>query len=499
MLVGMELCFGGRSWAGGLNFPTNGTMSLARGGANVAKVADPTAIVNNPAGLAGLSGFRLVFDNDLTHQHLCFQRGGTYPGTPGPGTYAGQPFPRVCRMNKGMFYIPMLSASYGWRDWTFALGGYGPHAVGRRNFSRQVTVHDSMGLPVRAPGPTRYDVLSQDVLVIFFTAAAAWRAADWLDIGFAIQPTFTEMRFGMNVPLNPSNLDPDSDVYFAIHNKGFALTGLLGAKIRPWKHLEIGLSVRLPVSSKTKGTATIHLPPSLIDLGGPVLHFHKGSQVTMSSSLPLYLRFGVRYRWLTGPKSDSVEIADLEADVQWERWSSMRALDTVVHADMIGDDLGVFRLPHFYQDTISLRLGSTFTIPRSIGGGRLSFSAGLFYDSAASPLEYTRLDYQAFSLLGFGLGAAFTIRGIQIQLAVSHAVGGVGWPWEFHLKRRVDRSCIQPVDPFNPPDLVRCDPYGNGYDASKDIGRGTYESSYTTVSLGFQIMFDELLRRTPTR
>ena len=484
--------------AGGMITPENGTKSLSRGGANVAAVADPSAIVSNPAGLAGIRGATLLFDNNLVVPQLCYQRYGTYPGEPGPNTYTGQPYPRVCRMNKGTFYIPMVAATYdfGLEHWTFALGGYGPHSPsGRKRFPYQVTVHDSLGSPVRAPGPTRYDVLEQDVLVIYFTAAAAWRPVPWLDLGLALQPTISESRFGLMVPPDPGIPDPDNDIYFHVHTKSVAFTALLGAKVRPHKNLEIGLSGRLPIHAVSKGDATIYLPAGYLRFASPLLRYEGKTEVDMVSDLPLLVRAGLRYRWLTGADKDSFEIADLEFDVQWERWSAIRSIDTTVHATLLGSPLAVFRLPHFYKDTVSLRLGSTFTVPRPVLSGRLSFSLGLFYDSAAAPLEYSRLDYQAFALMGFGTGVSYRVHGMEFYLAFSYMAGGSGWPWNFDRKHKVERSCITPVDPFNPPDMVRCDPYDpqSGWREDTDISRGETELSYYIASMGFVIHFQELV------
>jgi hypothetical protein len=219
----------------------------------------------------------------------------------------------------------------------------------------------------------------------------------------------------------------------------------------------------------------------------------------MTSDLPLYLRFGMRYRWLTGPPSDEHELADVELDLQWERWSAVRSMDTYVNADLIGEPIEPFRLPHFYRDTISIRLGGSLTVPRRLLGGKLTLSAGLYYDSSASPLRYTRLNYQAFALMGFGVGASYRLRGVEVYLAVSQTWGGWGWPWEFEKKRKVERSCIEPIDPFNAPSMERCDPYADGYDEQRDINRGVYELTYTILSLGFQITFEELALGAPVR
>jgi hypothetical protein len=233
---------------------------------------------------------------------------------------------------------------------------------------------------------------------------------------------------------------------------------------------------------------------------GQAIEFHEGKpQVEMTSDLPLYLRFGARYRWLTGPPDDRRQLADVEMDVQWERWSAIRSMDTFVNADLIGRPIEPFRLPHFYRDTVSIRLGGSVTIPRSLLGGDLTLSGGLFYDSSASPLEYTRLNYQAFALMGFGVGASYRIRGVELHLAVSRTWGGWGPPWDFQSKRRVERSCVEPVDPFHAPSMERCDPYADTYDEQRDISRGVFELTYTIVSLGFQVSFEELALGSPVK
>jgi hypothetical protein len=485
-----------------MDFPENGTRNAGRAGASVAKVDDPSAIVINPAGLASVKGTNLLFNNNLTIQDLCFDRAGTYIGDPAPRSFAGQPFPKVCRMFKGVFYAPMIAASYdfGLKNWTFALGGYGPSAVGVRRFPRHVTVRDSLGELVRAPGPARYDTDEMNVVVLFFTLAAAWRPAPWLDLGLAIQPTLVEVKFSTLIPGNTGRYpDPDFDVYFHIHNYGFDVASLLGAKIRPIDQLEFGLSLRLPVHAQTKGDVTIKLPPSMTGFGGSI-RFGEGAQGKMVSDLPLYLRMGLRYKFLTGPKEKPVEIADIELDFQWERWSAIRTMDTAVNAELIGRQMDVFRLPHFYRDTISIRLGGSFTVPRPVLGGKLTFSAGTFYDTSASPLEYTRLDYQAFALMGFALGVAYKVRGIELQLSYVQIWGGWGKPWNFKRKRRVERSCINPVNPYDAPEAVRCNPFDDStYNADWDVGRGTYEMTYSIVSLGFQVTFEEMISGKPVK
>ena len=80
------------AYAGGFDFPDNGTEALGRGGAFTAKADDPTAIEYNIAGLAQQRGWRLLFDSNLVFNTYTFQRAGSYPdmmGMESNGT--GQP------------------------------------------------------------------------------------------------------------------------------------------------------------------------------------------------------------------------------------------------------------------------------------------------------------------------------------------------------------------------------------------------------------------------
>ena len=482
--------------AGGMEFPENGTRALGRAGAFVAKADDPTAIVLNPAGLGYVKGLNLTFDNNLIRQGLCFQRAGQYPGEPAPYSFSGQPYPEVCRNLEGMFYVPMLSASYdfGLEDWTFALGGYGPHAVGRRQFPMTVTVRDPDGRPVRAPGPTRYDTEQMNIIVMFYTAAAAYRPASWLSLGAALQVVYAEVHYATWVPLS-ANQDPDSDIRFQIATKGASVTGLLSALAKPVKGLSIGASVRFPVKVTTRGDAWLTLPAYMSALGTPLEWMEGRKKASMITELPLALRTGIRYGQRIEGHPNAPELWDIELDVIWERWSAVVSMDTQLNATLLDDRMEVFKLNHFYQDTSEFRLGGSFTIPRKLGGGWLTIRLGTYYGSNASPKEYTRLNYAAWARVGLFLGLSYRIAGVDLHLAFSHIWNGDGqaWrPWSFRAERNVSASCIRPINAFESEDPIRCDP--SAQDPERDISRGRYEGSFTTLSLGFTVRFDELYR-----
>lgn len=503
--------------AGGMEWPDNGTRSLGRAGAFTAKADDPTAIVLNPAGLGFQRGYSLTFDSNLVRQDVCVKRAGTYPGTAGPYTYAGQPYPEVCRNLKGMFYIPMVAAAFdfGLKNWTFAIGGYGPHAVGRREFPMSVTVQDTDGRNVRAPGPTRYDVVDLNVVVFFITFAAAYRPVDWLSFGAALQIVYADVDYSVFVPLTP-DYDPDGDILFHIHTKGIAYTGLLSVLANPWAGLYLGASVRLPVRADTKGDAWVNMPASYASMGS-VIEWgrpcddasqgnwcptkHKSGLVT---ELPLALRTGIRYAWKMKGHKGAPDLVDVEFDLVYERWSAIKSFDTQLNARMLSPEpMEVFALPHHYQDVVEYRLGGSFTVPQQIGGGWLTFRLGTYYGNDASPLEYTRLDYAAWARVGVFAGMSYRIMGMDLHLGFTYIWNGTGerWkPWSFKTKRQVDHSCLKPINAFafDPSDPARCaDPAT--FPESTDMSRGSYRGSFVALSLGLTVRFDELVREIKKR
>ena len=500
--------------AGGMEWPDNGTRSSGRGGAFTAKADDPTAIVLNPAGLGFQRGYSLTFDGNIVKQDVCVKRAGTYPGTPGPYTHAGQPYPEVCRNLTGAFYIPMVAAAFdfGLKNWTFAIGGYGPHAVGRREFPMSVNVQDTEGRNVRAPGPTRYDVENLNVIVLFFTLAAAYRPVDWLSFGAALQIVYADVDYSVYVPLTP-NYDPDGDIRFQIRTKGVAYTGLLSVLANPVSGLWLGASLRLPVRADTKGDAWINLPASYASMGS-VIEWgrtcdnaalgnwcptkHKAGLVT---ELPLALRTGIRYAWKMKGHKNAPDLVDIEFDLVWERWSSIKSFDTQLNARLLGTPMEVFALPHHYQDVVEYRLGGSFTVPRKLGGGWLTFRLGTYYGNDASPLEYTRLDYAAWARVGVFAGISYRIMGVDLHAGFTYIWNGTGerWkPWSFKAKREVLHSCLTPIDAFTPPDPSRCaDPSASP--ANSDVSAGSYHGSFMAMSLGLTVRFDELAREIKKR
>ena len=140
------------AFAGGFEFPDNGTEALGRGAAFTAKADDPTAVQYNLGGLARQRGTHLLLNGNLNFHEWSFQRAGSYAdsakdqATP----WGGSRYP--VDSDKGpAFFAPFiaLTTDFGYFDrLTFAFAAFGPSAVGGRTFQLGVN---------GAPGPGRYD------------------------------------------------------------------------------------------------------------------------------------------------------------------------------------------------------------------------------------------------------------------------------------------------------------------------------------------------------
>ncbi len=159
------------SFAGGFDFPDNGTVALGRAGAFSVKADDPTAIYYNPAGLANLRGWKLLIDSNLAFKHVSFTRaaenGTTFPTI----SNKLQPFPG-----------PMLvvTTNFGLPNWTFALGLYGPSAVGKTQYP------DDMDLKYPEVAPQKFELVSMDILMAFYTLFKCVLLPQTVAIAFSI-------------------------------------------------------------------------------------------------------------------------------------------------------------------------------------------------------------------------------------------------------------------------------------------------------------------------
>ena len=400
---------------GGFEMGDVGSRASGRAGAFVVRADDPSAIDHNPAGLARLRGTHILLSNRLTWDNEAYHRARTLDFS---GAVHGVPpvtsFPWVSNAVTFEGLGPMLAVSsdFGLKDWGFAVGVYSPPSTSRQSFPTD--------------GPQKYMLTSREVIILYYSAAAAWKYKDIAGIGVTLQwvdvPRF---RFSLVVDGNTtarmvspvsSRFDMESRVDGA-DRIGF--TGIVGAWYRPFGNLELGLSARLiPVKIETKShlalsalSLDLPAPPSITRNGVP------DDRMTFSMVLPPKVRVGARYVHERGGE----EVADVEVDLGYEAWSMLDAfvLDaSQTETEVLGKriTIGTLKVQRHWRDTFSVRVGSDFkAVPRW-----LSVRAGVMYESPAVPPEYAYVDVFPGHRLAASAGLSFTVAGLDISAAYTY-------------------------------------------------------------------------------
>ncbi len=159
------------------------------------------------------------------------------------------------------FFAPFvgISSDFGYFDkLTFAVGAFGPSGVGNPDFP--------YGVAGGVPSPSRYDVLAASSTIILPTVAAAYRLADWIDVGAAVH--YVSANFNL---ISTTFVDLDSttcptveyqpcDTINSLALSGSTVTGSGGVMLHPDSWLDIGLNVRGPININGTGTVISSAP-----------------------------------------------------------------------------------------------------------------------------------------------------------------------------------------------------------------------------------------------
>jgi long-chain fatty acid transport protein len=453
-----------RARAGGEEFPDHGAEALSRGGAFTAKADDLSALVYNVAGLAWVRGTRLLVSVNLISSTAEFQRAGRYSATGTP--YDNLPFPKVSASG-GIFPNPIavVASDFGTKQFTFAGGFYGPSQGKSVTLPSTVTVNGSPNVPA----PQRYDLIDDDILVINPTAAVAWRPFSFLSFGAAFHWVYVNPKFHESTYLAPAMGPPEQPNFdYDIHvdvTDSFEPAFSVGALYAPSDAWELGLNYRSGVDIDATGHVTATTGPEPPGKPKPVYDNGQYGLVThFLTALPAVLRAGGRHIWRDGEK----ERADVELDVTYERWSASKEVRLDI-TGLIPQPRQVVT-PLEYNDTVSVRAGGAYSF--DLPAGRLSIRGGAYYDSAAAPEEYTRLDFRAWDRIGLASGVGYHIGGLSASLGVAYVM---------MFDRTVTDSKLRQTHTLG----------GNPDDPSYSIiGNGTFSSGYTVVMLGLEYTFD---------
>lgn len=449
----------GSAHAGGFEIPDTGARAAGRGGAMVAGADDLTALHYNPGALARQRGTNFLYNHNLIFHRASFTRAPLTAEVWGED----RSFDRVEDRRKvfplGLFAV--VSSDFGLRNWTFAAGVYGPSAVGRHDYP--------------AYGAQSFQLTRMDVLMAYYSVAAAWKLRDVFGVGVTVQYVdMLQMKYALVVDsravtgLNPTPDDSGTQLETQLNLKDrTAATAQVGLWYRPHRRVELGLASRVvPVYLRPEGGVSVDKPQLVT---GDI-------RVSMPLVLPATLRGGVRYIHDVGTGANSRKWFDLELDVVYENWSSIDSFDLELSGSISGQELSDLEIAKKWKDTVSVRLGGDFfALPPY-----LTLRAGGYVETPTQDPEYAHLDFPAFLRGGVGAGLTAGAKGIY---------GTIGYMHVFQQARNVSEAQGQV---FQQRPLAPCPAECDGL-SGVPANAGRFRSSFDMLNLGFEIRFAELL------
>jgi uncharacterized membrane protein YtjA (UPF0391 family) len=324
--------------AGGIFVGETGPQAQERGGAFVAKADDPTALLLNPAGLMKARSGELFLGSNLAVYSLKYRRSGTYENQPDRTTqppYVGQAFDEMSGAS-GPQPLPALAVTYHLPGLPLAVGAgvFAPNAFPGRDFKCNVD-ENCVTTANGAPAPQRYDIISQEAVIILPSLGVAWRILPELDVGVRVAWGFGKIR-ARSFTWGIRNLeeDPTKDGDFLVDvSDGFIPQIQLGVLFRPTEFLEIGAQWTSGLSLEGKGTGEARLGANVSPFGQAMLVpvddvvavCDKGGTASqlkacVTTKIPQFATLGARYVFRDGA---GAEKADVELDLRWENWRSL--------------------------------------------------------------------------------------------------------------------------------------------------------------------------------
>lgn len=494
--------------AGGLYLPGYGTQAQPRAGAFTAKADDPTALFHNPAGLAKQRGTMLHIGFNFVDFSQTFQREGSYEIDPlGAHPWDGQAYPEMSNEAKpslglgSIAAIPLIAVSTDLGldlPVVFGAGIIAAHGYPFREYGADYIFED----PNTPPPPTRYDVIEQEAVSANFTFGAAYKINKQFSAGVTLAWGIAELKAKKHV-WGVRNYEEaaaaDGEVIFDAKDNFVPGFGI-GVLYAPTEAIEVGASYRSASNIKAKGTVISQLGTG-VGLGGmpdaivpddEVFCQEGGTAAAVRGcldvTLPQSASIGARYILRDGTR----EMADVEFDVKWEDWSNGSNYVGVVdgQSQLLGRRLEDVVTRHGLRDSFSFRLGGSYNM--ALGNNMLALRAGVAHDTAAAPVQFTRLDLDGFARTTLGAGVGFEIGRYRIDLGGGAVIEG----------DRTVESCNPTVDmpgcdgtgtdrPVN--EREQPDPeqplQGPNNQVASPYNGGTYSQGYLLFSLGFSAKF----------
>lgn len=441
LVLAATLATPGVALAGGFEYPGGGARSLGRGGAYYARVDDPLAIQYNPAQLAALPDPQVSVDLNYPFYDYCFKRYWTEGTGPSAVDHVG---PEVCNdatplPNPNLGFATRLANGLG-----IGIGVFTPTAVSSLEFPNEsATVYDPETGDYAA-APSRYSLISRDLLLIFPEVGIAYAPTAWLRIGASFGWGVAKLNFATTATANGSN-DPGQDIVTSLDaTDSFVPRVNASVQVEPTPGLEAVVAFTWTDSVQASGDLNLELGQGVRDLLETFGAMNLPDQVvvkdaTVNSPQPWQLAFGVRYGqkrpspprpsddWKFGHRVDdkmATEVWDVELNVIYEHNSSVDAIrvhsppDQHIYQQPGGIDVPVpeeIALPHQWKDQVSVRLGGDYNVVPDV----LALRTGLSFETKGVPDTYNQLDFRPVQR--FGLHAGLTVRVDRTDISIAYA------------------------------------------------------------------------------
>ncbi len=333
-IIGLVLCASaGAAHANGFVLADHGAKATGRADAVVATGTDGSAIVHNVAGIAFQEGINIYIGANLIAPSASFiydVDGSTTDATTSPA------------------FTPQLYLTSRVHDLV---------TVG-------VGLHTPFGLALEWPAdsPAADEIRAQALRTIFITPS----------VGINLDQFVPGLAVGAGLDLVPSTVQLEQDFFFGAETgsaelvgDAFGVGGRIGAMWTP-KFLpkaSFGAMWRSKVQLDFDGDGDFDAPAPYRSQLPP------DGAITAALTLPQQVNLGAAYR-----PAENVEV---ELNAVWMGWSSLDKIDLGL------PDGSVSVLPRDYEDTVTIRLGAEYDMPK-MGA---AFRVGYMYDPSPIPTK----------------------------------------------------------------------------------------------------------------
>lgn len=337
----MAVAFAGSASAAGFQLLEQNASGLGNAYAGSAAVADNASTVYfNPAGMTQLQAREVSVGGTIVSTSFDFKDSGSSVGT--------------------------LAGSGNGSDG--GTTGFIPNAYMSWALSKDLYIGLGLGAPFGLK--TEYDddwvgaahSISFDIKTINLNPSIAWRANDWLSLGFGVSWQRVEAEYvrkvGVGVVGVPAfNVFPNSKVKLTLDDDSWGWNA--GALFKLAPQTKLGISYRSTIKYDTEGKIETSGPSAALNAAGSV---DAKAEIKMPDTFIISLAHGL---------NDKVELL---GDISWTGWSSIPKVD-IVRASGVASGTVAQVLETDFRDTWRFAVGANYKLDDAL---KLKF--GLAYD-----------------------------------------------------------------------------------------------------------------------